>query len=51
MGIKAAKFKAPDQEEDRKQIVKKTKRDLDEMLNEPDLNPESWFISDAIFLI
>lgn len=27
--------KAPDLEKDRKQLVKETKRDLDEMLNEP----------------
>ena len=33
---KAAKtFKAPDVDKDRKQIVEETKRDLDEMLNEP----------------
>ena len=31
----AANVKAPDVEKDRKQIVKETKRDLDEMLNEP----------------
>lgn len=30
-----ANVKAPDDEKDRKQIVKETKRDLDEMLNEP----------------
>lgn len=27
--------KVPDDEKDRKQLVKETKRDLDEMLNEP----------------
>ncbi len=33
---KAAKtFKAPDLEKDRKQIVEETKRDLDEMMNDP----------------
>jgi len=31
----ASQFKAPDVEKDRKQIVEETKRDLDEMLNEP----------------
>jgi hypothetical protein len=31
----AAKYKAPDLKKDRKQIVEETKRDLDEMLNEP----------------
>ena len=31
----ASQFKAPDVEKDRKQIVKETKRDLDEMLKEP----------------
>jgi len=35
MGKTAAKFKAPDLEKDRKQIVEETKRDLDEMLKEP----------------
>lgn len=30
-----ANVKAPDVEKDRKQIVEETKRDLDEMLNEP----------------
>jgi hypothetical protein len=35
MGKTAAKFKAPDDEKDRGEIVKETKRDLDEMLNEP----------------
>ncbi|MCG7852708.1 MAG: hypothetical protein MIO92_09315 [Methanosarcinaceae archaeon] len=30
-----ANVKPPDVEKDRKQIVKETKRDLDEMLNEP----------------
>lgn len=30
-----ADVKAPDLEKDRKQIVKETERDLDEMLNEP----------------
>ena len=35
MGKTTAKFKAPDVEKDRKQIVKETKCDLDEMLNEP----------------
>jgi hypothetical protein len=35
MGKTAAKFKAPNDEKDRQEIVKETKRDLDEMLNEP----------------
>ena len=35
MGKTAAKFKAPDVEKDRKQIVEETKRDLDEMMNDP----------------
>jgi hypothetical protein len=32
---KAPNVKAPDLEKDRKQIVEETKRDLDEMMNEP----------------
>jgi hypothetical protein len=32
---KATTIKPPDVEKDRKQIVEETKRDLDEMLNEP----------------
>jgi hypothetical protein len=32
---KAAIVKVPDDQKDRKQIVKETKRDLDEMLSEP----------------
>ena len=35
MKKRTANVKAPDDEKDRKQIVKETKRDLDEMLNEP----------------
>ena len=35
MGKTAAKFKAPDDEKDRKLIVKESKRDLEDLLNEP----------------
>ena len=35
MGKAVNKFKVPDVEKDRKQIVEETKRDLDEMMNEP----------------
>ena len=35
MKKRTANVKAPDLEKDRKQIVKETKRDLDEMLKEP----------------
>ena len=35
MGKASAKVKVPDVEKDRKQIVKESKRDLEDLLNEP----------------